>query len=429
MMQEGRETDFPCVVLVGNKSDKEHQIREVSQKEALDLADQLLAPYFEVSCVTGRNTEELWNECVRQYKFKCEPVGDKGPLPQFCFPSPTTTIRDDIQRLVNKEKYHDAVIVSDEWEKFKLIYIATNSISNFWVPRELWRIIVENLTLKGFFSQRYKIYCHKCILLTRFPTLMALIKEKDLNLELTQNFSFTALGEVISWIYSGKSPTPSLYEEILPIARKLELFNLIAICEARPVQSLDSKYSLGLITNAEALSDVQFTCEDSPGKVLYGHKAILSVRSIFFNSLFHSTPSVTCDLSGSYEANLAILKYLYEDEGGPMNLDLNLEVLRLVEKRHEDEKNLSLYFQSRIVVRLNCNTELVTIYNWVLENPMIALQLRDFVKKWVAYRSKVIQKNYPRLWALMPQSELQLMMRLQNWEVEDTKEKTNCLIS
>jgi hypothetical protein len=150
--------------------------------------------------------------------------------------------------------------------------------NEYWIPKEVWVIIKEYMLYHRFFSTRYQFFAHKCIMLARFPTLMDFIKEQKyagmlhqrfvrlflfgwlvsfvfhfsssvfiflsfcrIDLNLPQNFNPNAMRSVLTWVYCGQlNAQPQLLADMLPIAKKLKLYNLLAICEGRghqpPVQ-------------------------------------------------------------------------------------------------------------------------------------------------------------------------------------------------
>lgn len=55
------------IVLVGQKSDVGEEIREVTEKDGLDLSKELVCAFHEASAKTGTNVEDLFLDVARDY--------------------------------------------------------------------------------------------------------------------------------------------------------------------------------------------------------------------------------------------------------------------------------------------------------------------------------------------------------------------------
>jgi hypothetical protein len=276
----------------------------------------------------------------------------KAVIPVLPVPKYSSEFRSNIDFLVDSHVDHDTLLISDNFEKFKLLYLAVTTMASHWMPTELLEIILDFMKVNGFFSTRYQLFCHKCIMLSRFPTLMAFIRENKIQLALPQMYNRNALKNVVHWSYSGQIPDPQLKSEMLPIAQKLKLYNLVAVCEDRAVAFNSSKYGFPLLLNAEAFSDVQFLTSD--GQTISGHKVILRCRSGFFGVLFHMDPKKQgFTLSEDFNLNMAIFRFIYEDDIGTLSVPELLKLLTVVNKRQSSDRPLLQQIQSRIAAHVS----------------------------------------------------------------------------
>jgi GTPase KRas protein len=426
-IQRAKDDDSPMMFLVGNKCDREDE-RQVSLEEGKQLAELWNVGFLETSAYTRINVFEAFDEIVRLARRKKFPANsEKAVIPALPIPEFSSEFRLNIRYLVDSKLDHDALLISDDFEKFKLLYLAVTTMSSHWMPTELLEIILDFMKIHGFFSTRYELCCHKCIMLSRFPTLMAFIREDKIQLALPQMYNRNALKEVVYWIYSGQIQDQRLLKEMLPIAQKLKLYNLVAICEGKAAAHNSSNYGFPLLLNAEAFSDVQFTTSD--GKTIFGHKVILRCRSQFFSSLIYNNPKDNIPLSENFELNMAIFRYIYEDDIGTLSLPELLDLLKLVDKRQSSDSLLLKQIQIRICERVSYET-----FGAIWDTCSAAKNadyLKVFSRRWVGYRVDIFRKKYPELWEDIPSATRAELIKSKFpgiWR-ENEKEDAKCLIS
>lgn len=432
MFQRVKDMNVLPMVLVGNKVDLENE-RQVTTQEGKEYAQRYKCPFFEISAKTRVNIEEAFFEAFRVFSHGTIQPDDKTKRPIPALPGHYTTrpsrMRENFASMVDKQQFHDVQIVSDEWTKFKLLSIATSTKnSNFWIPPEVWQIVLRFCIANGFFSTRYKIFAHRCILLSRFPTLMEFIKESRLDLDLSQNYELPALQAVIRWLYCGQcTEDPILLSKMLPIASKLKLYNLVSICQGKGHQANQGSFSVGVLFNSEALSDCVLICSDNTK--IFGHKAILYARSIYFHRRLTRplSPDGSFIIEGDGPTNLVLIRHLYEDTPIPDNFIFEATSLCI---KHWHDDPLSERLQAQILSTLNYNT-VRDIYDWSQANPNAYL-VQSGLRFWIGYRVAVMKKT--PIWKDLPkktQTSWEGMTKYGVW-VEDkppTKDDEKCIIS
>jgi len=65
-IQRSKDTDYPPIVIVGNKSDLPEDLKAVSKKDAEQLCGKWKVKYVEASAKTRKNIDESFHELVHE---------------------------------------------------------------------------------------------------------------------------------------------------------------------------------------------------------------------------------------------------------------------------------------------------------------------------------------------------------------------------
>jgi len=175
----------------------------------------------------------------------------------------------------------------------------------------------------------------------------------------------------------------------------------------------------------EALSDVTFVAE---GKKLFGHKAILTCRSLFFAELLRNLDGSKVQvLPGTYKANVAILEYLYEEKTD-FPPELLKELAMLTHRRKETA--LNTICQVQLVALINYDTFL-DIYKWAHQDPTLDhWVVRNALRHWIGFRVGILKAN--PLWKTLSKEHklsFDSMAIEGNWVDPEAPSNEKCIIS
>lgn len=489
-IQRVKDTDRIQAVVVGTCSDMECA-RQVSTKEGSEFAERLALPFLELSskeydpatfytlqqCIVDQFQITMRDRFSHDKKVHVIPRKAEKPF--------LSTMRQDFARFVNAPDYADILITSSSYEQFQLIYLLgrDNNQSQFWMPRDVWLLILSAGAEIGLFNDYFKFNLHRTIVFCRFPALMELIHPtthalilpmqsfriatsmaeksharnwRDQRGRVNPPFLFetqcelttvltTALRLICSWLYSGHFNASELgYQDRRSchvgnyLSKLFKIYPLVAclteILDQQYVNSPPSPQnrldSFALLFNEPPLHDVVITLKSSGQTVkMFGHKAILAARSIFFQTAMANTNELLIETS-SVELSQFVIRYLYTDlltraDGNttPFTIEELKEIIMIATQFKVP--SMSDWAQNEIC-KLVTYENSVPLYVWVKSLNFKPIYLNSYLEHWIGHRVKIMSKTDE--WKLLDKNTLALVEPLQysgKWK----EDKDNCIVS